>query len=269
MTHRVDRIEGQVMAVNAFLIHGPAGLVVVDGMLTVTDAGLVRHAIDDADRHLAGVVITHPHPDHYAGLGHLVSDHDVPIVATRAVDEVIRRDDSTKNAIVGPMMGDEWPTARPFPNQVVDPGTQVTLGGVTLEVEELGPGESPLDSLWRLDAGTVFAGDVVYNGMHAYLADGHWEGWLATLSRLEHELPDDVTLYVGHGPPGGKALLSIQRRYIETFVAAVTDHADALAAGDHAPVIAAMKKLLPTDELLFLMDLSIDPVLTGLTARRP
>jgi hypothetical protein len=120
----------------------------------------------------------------------------------------------------------------------------VRLGGLTFDVEELGPGESQIDSLWRLDPGTLFVGDVVYNGMHAYLADGHWEQWLATLSRLERELPVDVTLYVGHGPPAGMEQLAAQRHYIERFVAAVDQHADAIDAGDHAPVVAALKELL-------------------------
>jgi glyoxylase-like metal-dependent hydrolase (beta-lactamase superfamily II) len=263
MSYRIDRIAGRVMPVNSFLVHGPDGLVVVDGMLTVSDATLVRQAVDDADRPLAGVVITHPHPDHYAGLWHLVGDADVPIVATRAVDEVIRRDDALKNDVVGPMIGTEWPTIRRFPNQTVDSGDEVRLGGLTLDVEELGPGESQIDSLWRLDPGTLFVGDVVYNGMHAYLADGHWEQWLATLSRLERELPVDVTLYVGHGPPAGMEQLAAQRHYIERFVAAVDQHADAIDAGDHAPVVAALKELLPSDDLLFLMDLSIEPVLAA------
>jgi hypothetical protein len=47
MTGQIDRIEGRVMPVNPFLVHGPHGVVVVDGMLTVTDAALVRQAIDD------------------------------------------------------------------------------------------------------------------------------------------------------------------------------------------------------------------------------
>jgi glyoxylase-like metal-dependent hydrolase (beta-lactamase superfamily II) len=260
MTYRIDRIAGRVMPVNSFLVHGPDGLVVVDGMLTVSDAMLVGHAIHDADRPLAGVVITHPHPDHYAGLWHLIGDDDVPIVATRAVDEVIRRDDAIKKDVVGPMMGAEWPTTRRFPNQTVDSGDEVRLGGLTLQVEELGPGESHIDSLWRLDPATVFAADIAYNGMHAFLADGHWEHWLATLSRLERDLPADVTLHVGHGPPAGKALLAAQRRYIETFVAAVAKHADAIDTGNHAPVVAAMKEQLPSDDLLFLMELSIEPV---------
>ena len=41
---QIERIEGRVMPVNTFLLRGPGGLVVVDGMLTVSDA--LRQAID-------------------------------------------------------------------------------------------------------------------------------------------------------------------------------------------------------------------------------
>jgi glyoxylase-like metal-dependent hydrolase (beta-lactamase superfamily II) len=265
MTYQIDRIAGRVMPVNSFVIHGPTGVVVVDGMLTVSDANLVREAVERAGRPLAGVVITHPHPDHYAGLGHVIGDAQVPIVATRAVDEVIRRDDSLKNEVVGPMMGADWPTTRLFPNQTVAVDEEVTLGGLTLRVEELGPGESSVDSIWWLDPGTVFAADVAYNGMHAFLADGHWEEWLATLTRLDRDLPTDVTLYVGHGPAGGKELLAGQRRYIDAFLEAVTRNAAAIDDGDHSGVVKAMKRVLPHEDLLFLMELSIDPVHSALT----
>lgn len=266
MTLRIDRVEGDVMAVNAFVLHGPSGLVVVDGMLTVSDARKVRRIVDEADLPLEGVVVTHAHPDHYAGLGHIVDQKRVPIVATEAVDRVIRRDDAIKEGIVGPMMGEEWPTVRLLPNKTVSDGAVVTMGGISLRVEELGPGESPADSLWHLDETNVFAGDVAYNGMHAYLADGRWTEWLDVLVRLESSLPPEVTLHVGHGPAGGKELLGAQRRYVETFVAAVSEHRDAIAAGDHAPVLAQMRELLPTEDLLFLLDLSIDPVHEALVA---
>ncbi|MGH9287898.1 MAG: hypothetical protein ACRD0V_06330 [Acidimicrobiales bacterium] len=100
--------------------------------------------------------------------------------------------------------------------------------------------------------------------MHAYLADGRWREWLGTLTRLESELPGDVTMHVGHGPPGDKRLLSEQRRYIETFIDAVEAHADAIDHGDRNGVNQAMTHLLPTDQLQFLMDLSIEPVLAAL-----
>jgi glyoxylase-like metal-dependent hydrolase (beta-lactamase superfamily II) len=265
-TYSIDRLQGEVMPVNSFVIRGPAGIVVIDGMLTISDARLVRRAISESGQPLAGVVITHPHPDHYAGVAAIVGDQDVPIVATTAVDQVIRRDDELKNSIVGPMMGDEWPTRRQFPNQTVAPDTSVQLGGIELTVTELGPGESEVDTIWWLDGSVLFAGDVVYSGMHAYLADGHWREWLDLLSGLEKELPNDVVLHIGHGEPGTKTLITRQRRYIDTFVDAITANSEAVAAGDHTRVVQEMQALLPTDDLLFLADLSIDPVLAKLQA---
>jgi hypothetical protein len=130
-----------------------------------------------------------------------------------------------------------------------------------LRVRSLGPGESFADTIWELDDGTVFAGDIAYNGMHAYLADGQWEHWLAAIDRVERELPDGVTLHVGHGPPAGKELLGRQRRYIETFVNALQRHADAAVTGDHTPVLTELRSVIPSEDLLFLADLSIEPML--------
>ena len=45
-TSRIQRIEGTVMAVNSYVVHGPDGLVVVDGQLTLADAAEVRAVID-------------------------------------------------------------------------------------------------------------------------------------------------------------------------------------------------------------------------------
>src|SRR5262245_14716363 len=177
MTIQITRVAGDVMNVNAFLAHGPRGITLVDGMLTVTDARKVRSVLDGSTAELAGVVITHPHPDHYAGLAHIVEDHDVPIVATTDVDAVIRRDDETKENIVGPMMGAEWPDKRVFANRTVGDGDTVALGGLELRVRSLGAGESFADTIWQLDEDTLFVGDIAYNGMHAYLADGQWTRW--------------------------------------------------------------------------------------------
>jgi glyoxylase-like metal-dependent hydrolase (beta-lactamase superfamily II) len=265
MTAAITRIEGDVMKVNAFLVRGPRGTVLVDGMLTVSDARKVRGAVDAGGAELAGVVITHPHPDHYAGLGHIVEHGEVPILATSDVDAVIRRDDAIKEAVVGPMMGPEWPADRLFPNQIVSDDDAVTLGGLTFRVRSLGAGESYADTIWSLDDDTVFAGDVAYYGMHAYLADGQWQHWLEVIDGLERELPASVTLHVGHGPPAHKELLGRQRHYVETFVDAVRRHADAVAAGDHAAVLDQLRRIVPNDDLLFLADLSIDPMLANLT----
>lgn len=254
----IERVEGDLMAVNSFLVHGPDGIVVVDGQLTVSDAGKVRDAVAATGRPLAGVLITHPHPDHYAGAALVAAG--APILATAEVDAVIRRDDALKAAVVGPMFGAEWPTERRFPDRLVEPGAAVELAGLRFHVTATGPGESHADTLWWLDPRTVFAGDIAYHRTHAYLADAHGPEWLAALDALEDDVPDDVTLYLGHGEPAGKAVLDAQRRYIRAFLAAVAEHADEDAEGRAAAVVARMTALEPEQALRFLMELSIEPV---------
>lgn len=257
----IERVAGRTMAVNSYLIEGPDGVVVVDAQLTVDDAAMVREAVHRGGRSLAGVLITHPHPDHYAGLAAITEGLDVPVVSTAAVDQVIRRDDALKNEIVGPMMGDRWPTVRPFPTRIVQHGESVELGGLTFTVRDLGAGESHADAVWALDDATLFTGDVVYNDMHAYLADAHYGSWIEQLDELHETLPDDAVLHVGHGAPGGKELLTTQRRYVEAFVDAVratTDHDEESRAKE---VTTVMQGLVSNDKLLFLMQLSIEPVL--------
>lgn len=259
-TPRVDRVEGDAMLVNSYLVHGPDGLVVVDGQLTVPDADKVRLAIDAIGAPVAGLLVTHPHPDHYAGAARILKGTDAPVIATSTVDEIIRRDDAEKDQIVGGMMGAHWPTQRRFPDLLVEPDTVLELAGLEFTVTELGQGDSHADTLWSLGERTVFAGDVVYNDMHAYLADGLYGEWLDSLGRLERQLPEDATLYVGHGTPGTHALLARQRQYVEQFVAAVADAVNLDRAAREAAVVKRMRDVLPDERLLFLMELSIEPV---------
>lgn len=267
--HGIERVEGTVMPVNSYLIDGPRGLVVVDGQLTVTDARAVRRRIDELGRPVAGMVLTHGHPDHYAGAAIILDGLDVPILATAGVADVVSRDDAEKDGIVGPMMGPEWPTERRFVDEIVEPGARLQLGGTDFTVRELGPGESGADSIWSLDDATHFTGDVAYNDMHAYLFDGHFGAWLALLHRLDAEIDHDATLYVGHGRPVDKAVLGRQVDYVETFIDAVSANLDRDEAGRHDAVVARMAPLVGDDRLSFLMELSIEPAATILAGDSP
>jgi hypothetical protein len=48
------------MPVNSYILYGLDGMVVVDSMLTVSDATSVRDAARASGRTMAGVVVTHP-----------------------------------------------------------------------------------------------------------------------------------------------------------------------------------------------------------------
>jgi glyoxylase-like metal-dependent hydrolase (beta-lactamase superfamily II) len=258
-------------SVNAYLVETSEGIVAVDGTLTVSDGRALRAQVASLGKPLLAVLVTHAHPDHYGGIVELVAGDDVPIVATAGVDAVIRRDDALKEQILRPMFGDEWPRERTFPTRTVSDGEQVDFGGASFTVVDLGPGESPHDSMWFLgdDRRTVFLGDQVYDGKHAFLGDGFFEEWLGHIDRLARELPADATLHIGHGGPVTPAQFDVQREYVETFVDAVRGADWSQPDEARAAVVERMTRLLPTDELQFLMELSIDPVAAKLGVLQP
>jgi glyoxylase-like metal-dependent hydrolase (beta-lactamase superfamily II) len=270
LTHR---IESQVAGtpVNAYLVEGEGRLVAIDGTLTVSGGRAVRERIEAIGKPLAALLVTHAHPDHYGGAVEVIAGSEAAIVATAGVDAAIRRDDAGKEAILRPMFGDEWPSERAFPTRLVEPGAELTFGDIELAVRDLGPGESPHDSIWLLGEGrsTVFCGDQGYNHMHCYLADGHWESWLANLDALAAELPDGVTLLPGHGDQAGRELFDWQRDYLHRFVAAVrTGEWDDPDRAKQS-VVETMSAYLPANDLRFLMELSIEPVAAQLGLLEP
>ncbi|MGH3011717.1 MAG: MBL fold metallo-hydrolase [Gaiellaceae bacterium] len=257
--------------VNAYLVETEEGVVAVDGTLTVSDGRALRAQLESLGKPLLAVLVTHAHPDHYGGIVELVGTDDVPVIATAGVDAVIRRDDAVKEEILRPMFGEEWPRERTFPNRAVSDGETLELGGARFTVLDLGPGESPHDSIWFLgdDRRTVFLGDQVYDRKHAYLADGFHQEWLGHLERLRDELPADATLHIGHGGPVTPAHFDKQREYVETFVEVVRSADWSQPDAAKASVVERMTRILPTDELRFLMELSIGPLATKLGVAAP
>ena len=265
--NKVVRIEGSVMKVNSYVVESAAGVLIVDGMLTVSDARTVRRHIDALGRPVLGAVVTHAHPDHYAGFHEMLRGIETKVYATAQVRKAIEQDDPIKDAIVGQMMGAEWPELRVFPQSDVAAGSALSLadGALVLGVRDVGPAESPADSLWMLDERAYFVGDLVYNGMHAYLADGYHHEWLQVLDRLQGELDPDATLFVGHGEPGpARVLLGAQRRYVETFVESVSRHRQLEPDARRRAVMQDMQRALPSEDLTFLTELSVDPVAAAL-----
>src|SRR5262245_1959816 len=270
----VHRLEASLFPVNAYLVETRTNVIVVDATLGVTDGRALRARVDALKKPLAGVGITHRHPDHSGGVTSLLQGSEVPMYAVAGVDEVIRRDDAGKEAILRPMFGDEWAAARTFPNRIVRGGEQVAIADAVFAVTDLGPGESPHDSVWRLESnGTpqAFVGDLVYSHMHAFLADGFFDQWLANLERAKRELPADTTLFMGHGEPvDGLDILRWQSNYIHRFLDVIQAAVERRGLQGNTltdAVTAAMKEFLPSDDLLFLMQLSVEPMRARLALR--
>jgi glyoxylase-like metal-dependent hydrolase (beta-lactamase superfamily II) len=247
--------------VNAYLVETRSAVVAIDGLLTVTESMAMRAGLERIGKPLRAVLLTQSHPDHYAGLAQLVADDEVPIVAPQGVIDTIVRDDAAKEAIIGPMFGEEWPTKRIFPNTPIADGESLSFDDVTFTVIDLGPSESPHDSPWLLgDGRTIFLGDQIYDHKHCFLADGYYEQWLANIATLRERFPSDAVYHLGHGGPVGAEMWDWQRGYIETFVDAVLNADWSAREQAKAAVVARMTRYEPTQELRFLMELSIEPI---------
>ena len=258
---------------NAFLVETAESLVAVDTMMTVSDARTLRRHVDAIGKPLKAVLVTHGHPDHYNGTGELLEGlGKIPVIATVGVARTMRRTDDAKELRWRPVFGEEWPRERTFPDRFVSDGETLAFDGVPFAVRELGPGESLCDLVWAVGTGSraIFAGDMVFGGVHSFMNDGHTTDWLASLDLLEGELSSADILYAGHGDCGRPAgMISAQRRYLLHYRETVRELAGGrsfLSKGGKEDLFRAMKEILPTDALEGFVAAGADAVASELSS---
>jgi glyoxylase-like metal-dependent hydrolase (beta-lactamase superfamily II) len=243
--------------VNSYLVEGADGVVAIDAPLLLSDGRAFRARLEALRKPLLGVLVTHPHPDHYNTITELLASEEVPVIAHRDVDREIRASDDAKRAQWGPLFGDEWPARATFPNRTVSDEEAVEFDDLRFTAWDFGTCESASETLWLLGDGDVaFVGDLAFHGTHAYLADGHTGAWLRALDRAEEALAAIRTLYVGHGPLASPTVLAEQRRYLlmarEAIARVATGRAQ-LGEDDASRVASMMERYLPGAPLSWLV----------------
>lgn len=253
--------------VNAYLVETAKGLVAIDATLSESESKAFRRELEAIGKPLLAVLITHPHPDHVAGITNLVGSDPVKIISTQPVLDLMRKLEEPKRKQWTPVFGAEWVQRWTYPNTMVESRQRLTFDGVSYSVLDIGPGgDADSNSVWFIESPkrALFAGDLLFNGIHSYIADGHLLAWLANLDMLLRFSRDVELVFPGHGPAGSPTkLFAAQRDYLLAYAGHVKELSRgraSLTEEEKAELERRMKAYLPDGGLAFLISLSADPV---------
>src|SRR5262249_38972061 len=112
---------------NAFIVEADKELVLVDTTLTVSDSKAFKQMAADLHKPIAGILITHGHPDHVAGASNIAPDGGVPIYALQSVHDLMAASEEHKHKQWSGLFKDEWIPKWVYPNSIVSDGETVGI----------------------------------------------------------------------------------------------------------------------------------------------
>lgn len=254
----IHRYESPKMdAVNLYWIEVAQGIILVDVGRFLSQA---RYALEEirskSSKPIIGILITHPHTDHYGGLPIFAraAVSNVPIYASEITANDIRTDGQGLIKLRKELHGNDFPDRAeiPSPNRVVKDGDTFQLGGLTFQVIDLAKNETLGTTLYHLpNQRVLFSGDIVTNKSVPFLVNGFSGNWLKQLNMLSQRYSDQM-VYHGHGQPSiAKPLITELSGYIRTLrqqVGNALKSDNSITFEEKSVIATAMRKQYPDYE---------------------
>ena len=264
----IQRYAGRQANVNSYLLSDAENVIAVDLLRNSAEAeGLADH-VEASGKKLAGIFITHGHPDHYLGLNVFYRRFpDVPInVASAEIrDDIIGFSQWMES--VGWLDAEPGMKVRSGNNpdgfdyagviRVLDqPILKLPLAASSIKVRSDYPGSEcgHMTTLCIPEQRAFLAFDLLYNGVHAWCGPGvDQQGirkWIQILNQIEQETGNEGWMfYCGHGSEGDGKVVRNMKHYLETFIEVTS------AARSRQAAMTKMKELFPgfaQDDFLLL-----------------
>ncbi len=233
--------------VNATLIAGPTEALLVDAQFHASDAHRLADQIAATGTHLKAIFITHPDEDHYLGTAVIEERFPgTPVYMTPAAIEEFKEKAPKYLAAMKAQAPSEAPDSIVTPQPL--PSTTLTVDGEKIEItpDQQGDVLKPTNSfLWIPSLRAVVAGDIVFNGVHAWLGASSPEArvaWHHSIARIAALHP--LIVVAGHKSsadlPDSPDVLRRMDQYLTDFDAARS------ASPDAKGLIAAMTEKYPS-----------------------
>ena len=196
---------------NIYWFETPAGPVIIDSPMTLTETNRLKDALERPYR----IYITAAKPERFGGLDSLRKP-DVPAFTTPAVATEIQSYGNSRLAPFHKRFGSDVPASITPPTPAIEERTNDMVGEVEIELLPLGPAESESSlALFLPKTRELITGDVVASGQHLDLTWGRSVAWQDRINELKALEPKFV--YPGHGEPGGLEILDSNLMYLKFF----------------------------------------------------
>lgn len=216
LTFQVFTGQEFALANNSVLIAGERDAVLIDTCLVLSDAARLVGMIKASGKNLKSVYISHAHPDHYFGNG-VVQDAfpSATIYARQGVIDFVQ-EYRAKLVHWQEMYRGETPGSLSMPQPLT--GSHALLEGKEIRFVDLPVCETVHATAFHIPSeNALVAADLVYSGMHHYMADtNHPESWIEALSVARRLGPLD-RVFPGHGPAGGVELLDESEAWLRDY----------------------------------------------------
>jgi len=205
------------------LIYGERDAVLVDTFLTIEQSQALLNWVIASGKNLTAIYLTHGHGDHVFGVGSILERFpNAKAVAAAEVVAAIRTQvlPTSLEGFWRKLFPDQIPEHLPIPDPLA--GNELELEGCKLVPVDTGRTDTAQSTCLHVpSSGLLVGGDVVYNGIHPYLAETTTESrreWIATLDQLESLSPRAVI--AGHKIPENMDephIIAETRQYLRDF----------------------------------------------------